>query len=143
MWLAIQFPEGMVAVWHWELTNGAGSTPTAVSLRPTEATHRRDRFRHDLTGSTATAGPFPTIATASHVVGLAGHVTLGARRRSRDRIEAEGRWAQRYGPVGGGLNEMRVRSADGSQGTAIYEITGAHHHHYFPVARADGLPPDG
>ena len=31
---------------------------------------------------------------------------------------------------------MTVRSDDGWEGTAIYEITGAHHHRYFPVARA-------
>ena len=56
-------------------------------------------------------------------------------------IDAEGRWAQRYGPLGGGLNEMRVTTADGSKGTAIYEVTGASHHHFFRVARAAGLPP--
>ena len=31
--------------------------------------------------------------------------------------------------------------ARGATGTAIYEITGAHHHHYFPIARAENLPP--
>jgi hypothetical protein len=57
-------------------------------------------------------------------------------------IEAEGRWAQRYGPLGGGLNEMVVRTADGWEGTAIYELTGAHHHRYFPVPRTTD-DPDG
>ena len=33
---------------------------------------------------------------------------------------------------------MTVRSSEGWEGTAIYEVTGAHHHRYFPVARADG-----
>jgi hypothetical protein len=56
-------------------------------------------------------------------------------------IDADGRWAQRYGPVGGGLNEMRVRTSDGAEGTAIYEVTGAFHHHFFPVARGTDLPP--
>jgi hypothetical protein len=35
---------------------------------------------------------------------------------------------------------MVVRTADGIEGTAIFEVTGAHHHRYFPVARADGVP---
>jgi hypothetical protein len=35
---------------------------------------------------------------------------------------------------------MLVRTSDGWTGTAIYELTGAHHHRYFPVARATGLP---
>ena len=54
--------------------------------------------------------------------------------------EADGRWAQRYGPLGGGLNQVRVRTDDSREGTAIIELTGAHHHRYFPVARADDLP---
>jgi hypothetical protein len=36
---------------------------------------------------------------------------------------------------------MLVHTADGSHGTAIYEVTGASHHHFFPVARATELPP--
>jgi hypothetical protein len=35
---------------------------------------------------------------------------------------------------------MKVKTSDGQEGTAIYEITGAHHHHYFPEARADNIP---
>ena len=34
-----------------------------------------------------------------------------------------------------------VVTGDGWEGTAIYELTGAHHHRYFPVARAENLPP--
>ena len=37
MWLAIQFPEGMCAVWHWELANGARIYTDGCLLRPTEA----------------------------------------------------------------------------------------------------------
>jgi hypothetical protein len=36
---------------------------------------------------------------------------------------------------------MVVRADDGRAGTAIYEVTGAHHHQYFPVARGERLPP--
>ena len=39
-----------------------------------------------------------------------------------------------------GLSEVLVKTDDGRTGTAIYELTGAHHHRYFPVARADNLP---
>ena len=56
-------------------------------------------------------------------------------------VEAEGRWAAPYGPYGGGQHQMTVRTDDGRTGTAIYEVTGAHHHRFFPVARADRLPP--
>jgi hypothetical protein len=35
---------------------------------------------------------------------------------------------------------MRVRTDDGRTGSAIYEVTGASHHRYFPVARSDRLP---
>ncbi len=144
MWLAIQFPEGMLAVWHWELANGApiytdgcfapagGGDPVAVI-----------EFRHDLTWRDGDGRPVSYGRDGESVVGLAGDVTLMLANGRAIEIEAEGRWAQRYGAVGGGLSEMKVRRDDGSEGTAIYEITGAHHHHYFPVPRADRLPPDG
>jgi len=38
---------------------------------------------------------------------------------------------------------MAMADADGSEGTAIYEVTGAHHHRFFPVARGERPPPDG
>jgi hypothetical protein len=100
-------------------------------------------FHHDLTWRDSDGRPVSYGRDGESVDGLAGHVTLVLADGRAIGIEAEGRWAQRYGPVGGGLSEMRVRRTDGSEGTAIYEITGAHHHHYFPVPRADRLPPDG
>lgn len=144
IWLAIQLPEGMVSVWHWEYPNGArvytdgcfapvdGSTPVPVV-----------DFGHDLRwlgdgGREASYG-----RDGDDVVGLAGHVDVTLEGGRVLGIDAEGRWAQRYGPRGGGLSEMAVRTSDGSEGTAIYEVTGAYHHHFFPVARATGLPPDG
>ncbi len=134
----------MFAVWHWELANGAriytdgcfapadGGEPIAVI-----------DFRHDLAWRDGDGRPVSYARDGESVVGLAGHVTLVLADGRAIGIEAEGRWAQRYGPVGGGLSEMKVRRDDGSEGTAIYEITGAHHHRYFPIARADRLPPDG
>ena len=58
-------------------------------------------------------------------------------------LEARGRWAQRYGDLGGGLSQVEVTTDDGRRGTGIYELTGAHHHHYFPIPRAERLPPNG
>ena len=70
---------------------------------------------------------------------LAGRVEImlegGARSASMPKAAGP-----RYGPYGGGLNEVTVRTDDGREGTAIYEVTGAHHHRFFPVPRADGLP---
>jgi hypothetical protein len=43
--------------------------------------------------------------------------------------------------VDGRLDVMRVRTGDGRQGTAVYEITGARHHHFFPDAVVDGALP--
>ena len=55
-------------------------------------------------------------------------------------LDATGRWAQRYGPLGGGLNQVEVTTDDGRRGTGIYELTGAHHHRYFPIPRSESLP---
>jgi hypothetical protein len=56
-------------------------------------------------------------------------------------IEGEGPRCAFYGPFGGGQHQMRVRTDDGREGTAIYELTGCSHHRYFPIARAENLPP--
>lgn len=36
---------------------------------------------------------------------------------------------------------MRVRTDDGREGTAIYEVTGARHHHFFPDTVVEGALP--
>jgi hypothetical protein len=36
---------------------------------------------------------------------------------------------------------MRVSTGDGRRGTAIYEITGARHHHFFPDTVVEGTLP--
>ncbi|GAC1530280.1 MAG: hypothetical protein NVS3B12_04630 [Acidimicrobiales bacterium] len=141
MWLAIQLPEGMLSVWHWELPNGAriytdGCFAPAEGGAPTPVVD----FHHALhwTGTDGTEVSYGRDGEA--VTGIAGRVELTLQGGSHIGIEAEGRWAQRYGPVGGGLSEVVVRTDDGAVGTAIYELTGAHHHRYFPVARAAHLP---
>jgi hypothetical protein len=40
-----------------------------------------------------------------------------------------------YASHGGGQHLMSVRADDGRRGSAIYELTGVHHHRYFPVSR--------
>ena len=57
-------------------------------------------------------------------------------------MEAEGTFDRPYEPFHrGGLSQMRVRADDGRQGTAIYEVTGARHHRYFPDTVVDGVLP--
>jgi hypothetical protein len=144
MWLAVQVPEGMFGVWHWELPNGArvytdGCFAPADHGPPIPVVD----FRHDLHWIDAAGREVSYERDGDDVAGVAGHVDITLEGGRTVGLEAEGRWAQRYGPLGGGLNEVRVRSTDGTEGTAIYELTGAHHHRYFPVARATALPPDG
>ena len=152
MWLAIQVPEGMLAVWCWELPNGArvytdgclspsdGSDPVAVR-----------EFRHDLTWLDDSQRPTSYERFGENVHGLAGKVTFVLENGRSIDVDATGRWAQRYdafnpgkpNTLGGGLSEMLVTTSDGQRGTAIYEVTGAWHHKYFPLARGERLPPDG
>ena len=56
-------------------------------------------------------------------------------------IEGTGKWCMQYGELGGGQQLMAVHTNDGREGTAIFELTGAFHHRYFPIARAENLPP--
>ena len=152
MWLAIHIPEGMLAVWCWELPNGAriytdgcfspgdGGEPVAVR-----------EFRHDLTWLDAANNPTSYERHGEHVHGLAGRVTFLLENGRGINVDATGRWAQRYdafnpgkpNSLGGGLSEMLVTTSDGQRGTAIYEVTGAWHHKYFPLPRGERLPPDG
>jgi len=54
----------------------------------------------------------------------------------------DGTFARPYEPFHrGGLNLMRVRTDDGREGTAIYEVTGARHHHFFPDTLVEGTLP--
>lgn len=142
MWLAIQLPDAMVAVWHWEYTNGApvytdGCCAPTDHGDPVSVTH----FHHDLHWTGEGGDEVSYERDGEAVTGLAGHVDISLADGRTLAIDAEGRWAQRYGPLGGGLSEMVVTTSDGARGTAIYEVTGAHHHHFFPIARATGLPP--
>jgi hypothetical protein len=57
-------------------------------------------------------------------------------------VEAEGTFDRPYEPFHrGGLSQMRVRADDGRAGTAIYEVTGARHLHFFPDTVVDSVLP--
>jgi hypothetical protein len=141
MWLAIQLPDGMLSVWNWELANGAriytdGAWCPADGSEPVPVVW----FTHDLHWTGAEGKEVSYERDGADVTGIAGRVEFTLAGGQQIGLTAEGRWAQRYGPVGGGLSQVVVTADDGRKGTAIYELTGAHHHRYFPVARAENLP---
>jgi hypothetical protein len=141
MWLAIQLPDGMFGVWHWELANGArvytdGCFAPADGSEPIPVVD----FRHDLTWTDAEGKPTDYGRDGESVRGMAGQVAITLAGGKVVTIDAEGTWAMPYGGLGGGQHQMVVHTDDGREGTAIYELTGAHHHRYFPVPRAENLP---
>jgi len=143
-WLAIQLPDGMFGVWNWEYPNGArvftdgcfapadGSTPVPVIF-----------FRHDLHWLDAEGRRTSYGRDGENVHGLEGRVEITLEGGRTVGIEGRGNWAARYGPYGGGQNLLALRTDDGREGIGIYEITGGYHHHFFPVPRAQGFPPEG
>jgi len=143
IWLAIQLPDGMFGVWHWEYPNGArvfsdgcfapsdGSDPIPVV-----------DFQHNLKWLSEEGIPVEYGSGGSHVKRLSGQVEFVLEGGTTVLIDAEGGWCFPYEPHHcGGLNQMVVQTNDGRSGTAIYEITGSFHHRYFNVARGEGLPP--
>lgn len=142
MWLAVQLPDGMFGVWHWEYPNGAhvytdGCFAPADGGEPISVID----FRHALNWTGEDSKSVDYGKEGGEVRGLAGRVELTLEGGKTIEIDGEGQWAVRYGELGGGQNFMSVRTNDGREGVAIYELTGAHHYRYFPVARADRLPP--
>lgn len=142
MWLAIQLPDGMLGVWHWEYANGArvytdGCWAPADRSEPVPVID----FHHELAWTGEDGKPVDYGVDGGEVRGLRGPVSFVLEGGQIVTVEAEGTWAAPYGPLGGGQHQMVVRTDDGRVGTAIYEITGAHHHRYFPVPRAEHLPP--
>jgi hypothetical protein len=142
LWLAIQLDDGMLAVWHWEYANGArvftdgcwapadGSSPVPVI-----------DFRHDLWWIDADGRPADYGRDGERAAGLAGSVVFVLEGGRTNAVDGEGTRCASYGPFGGGQHRMLVRTHDGRTGSAIYELTGASHHRYFPVARGEHLPP--
>jgi hypothetical protein len=141
MWLAIQLPDGMLGVWHWELADG-GRIYTDGCFAPADGSDPVPviDFRHELGWTGADGQPADYGRDGEAVRGLAGRVELTLAGGQVVGIEGEGTWAMPYGGLGGGQHLMQVRTDDGRTGSAIYEVTGASHHRYFPVPRSDRLP---
>lgn len=142
MWLAIQLPDGMLGVWHWEYANGApvytdGCFAPADGSDPIPVVD----FRHELHWTDRGGEPADYGRSGEGTVGLAGRVQFVLVDGRTVTVDAEGTRCAPYGALGGGLHQMTVRTDDGRTGTAIYELTGAHHHRYFPIPRSDNLPP--
>jgi hypothetical protein len=133
-WFAIQLPDGMLGVWHWELANGAriftdgcwapadGSTPVPVV-----------DFHHDLHWTDAQGDVVGYGPDGSAVAGLSGTVIFTLEDRRQVVVRGSGQWCAPYRPFyGGGQHLMAVETDDGRTGTAIYEVTGRHHRRFFP-----------
>jgi hypothetical protein len=143
IWLAIQLPDGMFGVWHWEYPNGArvfsdGCFAPADGSDPIPVID----FRHQMNWIGEDGNPVDYGSDGSNVKRLAGRAEFVLQGGASVRVDAEGTWCAPYEPHHcGGLNQMVVQTDDGRSGTAIYEITGAYHHRYFKVARGENLPP--
>ena len=143
MWLQLQFEDGFLGVWHWELANGArvytdgcwagtdGSEPVPIV-----------EFAHELDWVDTAGKPAVYGTHGEAVAGIAGNCAFTLAGGQRIEVEAEGTFDRPYEPFHrGGLNQVRFRAADGRSGTAIYELTGARHHRYFPDTEVEGVLP--
>jgi hypothetical protein len=143
IWWQIQLDDGCLGLWHWELPNGArvytdgcwagtdGSDPVPL----VDFRYEADWVNPD--GSHADYGKH---GESVHGLRASCEVTLENGRKIG--VEADGTFARPYEPFHrGGLNLMTVRTDDGREGTAIYEVTGARHHHFFPDTDVQGTLP--
>jgi hypothetical protein len=143
LWFQVQLPDGFFGVWHWELTNGA-RVYTDGCWAPTDG---RDPvplvdFQHDLHWVDADGQPARYGEHGESVAGLRGSATFVLEGGHRTAFELDGRFDRPYEPFQrGGLNQVTVRADDGRVGTAIFEVTGSHHHRYFPDTAPSGRPP--
>jgi hypothetical protein len=143
MWLQIQLDDGFLGVWHWELADGArvytdGCWASTDGSEPIPVVD----FRHELSWRDARGGPVGYGKDGGVVTGLAGTSTFRLRDGRTVTVEATGAFDRPYEPFArGGLSQMRVRTHDGRYGSAIYEVTGARHHRYFPDTDVAGVLP--
>ncbi|HUI02427.1 MAG TPA: hypothetical protein VLZ77_02715 [Acidimicrobiales bacterium] len=134
-WFAVQLPDGMLGVWHWESAEGApvytdGCWAPAGGAPPVPVVG----FRHDLRWTDAAGAPADYGADGAAVAGLAGTVTFALAGGAEVTLTGAGSWCVRYAPFyGGGQHLMAVEAGDGRRGTAVYEVTGRHHHRFFPT----------
>jgi hypothetical protein len=135
LWFQIQLADGFLGVWHWELsdgssiyTDGCWAPADRGEPVPVVAFDKGDLRWVDADGKPAAYG-----TNGAGVAGLLGEVAFALAGGRTIRVAAEGTFARPYEPFHrGGLNLMKVRTDDGRTGTAIYEVTGARHHRWFP-----------
>ena len=143
LWFQIQLPDGFLGVWHWELANGAriytdGCWAATDGSDPVPLVD----FTHEMEWVGANGKPAVYDSNGETVVGLRGTATFVLASGQRVVVEADGRFDRPYEPFQrGGLNQMTVSTDDGRSGSAIYEVTGSHHHRYFPDTAPDGALP--
>ena len=139
-WFAIQLPDGMFGVWCWELANGAriftdGCWAPSDRSDPVAVVD----FRHDLHWTDDGSEVIEYGTDGAGVTGLSGTVVFGLEDGRQVTVRGSGRWCAPYRPFyGGGQHLMAVETDDGRRGTAIYEVTGRHHHRFFPVPVVPG-----
>jgi hypothetical protein len=143
LWFQLQFDDGFLGVWHWELADGArvytdGCWAAADGSDPVPVID----FRHSMTWRDAQGDAAVYGTDGAPVVGLTGSCTFVLRGGREIVVEADGTFDRPYEPFHrGGLSQMRVRADDGREGSAIFEVTGAHHHRYFPDTVVNGVLP--
>jgi hypothetical protein len=143
LWFQVQLVDGFLGVWHWEYANGArvytdGCWAPADGSEPIPAVD----FSHAMEWVDAAGAPVAYGSNGEQVAGLRGTATWTLEGGRQICVEAEGSFDRPYEPFQrGGLNQMRVRADDGRVGTAIFEVTGAHHHRYFPDTNPPGVLP--
>jgi hypothetical protein len=143
LWFQIQLDDGFLGVWHWELANGAtiytdgcwaatdGSDPVPIV-----------EFSQSMQWVDSAGAPASYGTNGEAVAGLAGTARFSLADGRTITVDASGSFARPYEPFHrGGLNLMRVTTDDGRRGTAIYEVTGARHHAFFPDTIVDGTLP--
>lgn len=143
LWFQIQLDDGFLGVWHWELPNGArvymdGCWAGSDGGDPIPLTD----FEHDVTWVDTDGQPAKYGEHGEKVAGLMGRCVFTLEGGRSIEVEAEGTFARPYEPFHrGGLNLMKVKTDDGRVGTAIYEVTGARHHLYFPDTTVSAVLP--
>jgi len=140
LWFQVQFDDGFFGVWHWELANGARVYTDGCWA----ATNGDDPislvdFHHEVEWVDEKGHAVAYGEHGEAVVGLRGSATFVLEGGRRTTVEADGRFDRPYEPFQrGGLNQVVVHADDGRRGTAIFEVTGSHHHRYFPDTKPSG-----
>jgi hypothetical protein len=142
IWWQTQLEDGFLGVWHWEYPNGA-RVYTDGCWAPTDGSDPvplRD-FRYEAEWVSAEG----RVAYGLHgeaVTGLRGRAEYVLEDGRTIGVDATGTFARPYEPFHrGGLNLMQVRTDDGREGSAVWEVTGARHHHFFPDTEVSGVLP--